>query len=57
MADEYTAKQAMADADEAVNGPGGWRDLLTVETILRKRAEEDLKKARQEIARLTEAAR
>jgi hypothetical protein len=57
MADEYTAEQAMKDAEEAVNGPGGWRDLLAVESVLRKRAEEDLKKARQEIARLMETAK
>lgn len=39
---------------EAILGAGGWKDVLTVETILHDRARADLKKARQEIGRLTD---
>lgn len=48
-------EKELEEARTAVLGPGGWKDVLTVETILRERAEADLKKARQEIATLTES--
>jgi hypothetical protein len=33
------ADQLMKDGNEAVNGAGGWRDVMTVETALKVRAE------------------
>lgn len=47
-------EKELAETKGAILGPGGWKDVLTVETILHDRAKADLKKARQDIASLTE---
>lgn len=42
--------ETQGDAQEAVNGAGGWRDVLKVETILRERAEADVATLRKNLA-------
>lgn len=44
--------EAHAEAQEAVNGPGGWRDTLLIETKLREWSAKDAEKLREMQAQL-----